>query len=241
MQGTSIMNPSSEPFPPAEQERIAYYAALLERVKPNSWQPFSSFRNFPDGERVENDSRQWADRLFRPNTNPYRVTPVQRSVHHATKDTFDLLRHAYRVKVKDRWLGLEVFESVEFVLVRVVPERGLLSGAEAALASDIGDLANSVLRMEGSVVGPTGQDEPYVWSFQYERPLGEGSRFSTAPAAEPLMLHTFASRLDGGIRRGVLFFLAHKIHPRSGGRLIVLDGFNWFDGKCWEPYENGPR
>jgi hypothetical protein len=237
MAGTSIMNPSSEPFPPGTQDSVAYYTALVDRVKPASWRPFSSFRQFLDAERVEHDSRQWAERLFRPNTSPYRVTPVQRTVHHATDDTFDLLRHAYRVKVKDRVLGLEVLESVEFVLVRVAPEGGLVSGGEAALASDIADIANSVLRMEGSAVGPMGEDEPYVWSFQYERPLGEGSRFSTAPAAEPLMLRTFAGRLDGGIRGGVPFFLAYKIHPRSGGRLIALNGFHWFDGKCWEPYQ----
>jgi hypothetical protein len=230
--------PAHDSFYPRALEVVDGYLAVVDRVPAGGFTELRSFDELPDGAGVERDSRTWAKRFFRPAASPYADgADVKRYAHRAVEGTFDLLWHM--VTVEDE-LDVAVIESVKFVLVRVHPRSGpVLSPDEAATATAIAALADRVLAMTGTAPGPFGGAQPYRWTFQYQQPLGDGARFSTAPDADPPVLASFTERLDGGIHHGHLFFLGHKV--RSGdGRIVSLDARHWFDGQCWRPYAAVP-
>jgi hypothetical protein len=212
---------------------------MVDGIAPAAFFELTGFDPFGDGIAVEQDSRDWAERFFQPAASPYRSEPkVKHGFTFASGDNYDLLRHELRVGD----LELVVTESVRFVLVSVrAPNLPALGSNDDALAKAIADLGEQVLRMKGTAFTPFGQSQKYQWTLQYEAPLRDGSRFTTAPQAEPAILQSHAERLDGGIGRGSPFFLGYKARGSGDGRLVVLDGKHWFDGKCWKPYERSPR
>lgn len=46
---------------------------------------------------------------------------------------------------------------------------------------------------------------------------------------------SWASRLDGGIRAGHLYFFCFKRRQSGDGSLILLNSRHWFDGQAWRP------
>jgi hypothetical protein len=230
---------TSQPFPPGAFEATDKVLALVDPLGPAAFVELPRFDVLDDGATVEQDSRTWASRFLRAGANPYDATPApKRTVHHALANSADLIRHELRLGE----LGLTITESVRWVLVSVQPPNLPPLGVDDnATAQAITDLAEEILLMAGTVADPFGQVAKYQWTLQYEAPLHDGSRFSTAPLAEPRLLRSYAERLDAGLLRGVPFFIGHKARPSGDGRLVFLDARHWFDGKCWEPYERSPR
>ncbi|MBI4703942.1 MAG: hypothetical protein HY744_22770 [Deltaproteobacteria bacterium] len=227
---------TNQQLPSGPLETVARYLALVDAAAPDGFVPLASFADLEDGAAVERDSQLWAGRFFRPEASPWRDgLAVTRAAHRARSTTQDLLRHGYRLEE----LQIAVFESAAFVLVRIA---GPLPGAgDDATAAAIARLADRVLARSGAYDDVFGQRVPYEWRFQYQAPLGEGARLSTAPDADPMVLSSWAARVDGGIHRGELFLLGYKARASGDGRLVFLDGRHWFDGKCWEPYVGRSR
>jgi hypothetical protein len=230
---------TSQPFPPGSFETTETYVGMVASLGPGAFVELTGFDALADGAAVEQDSRRWAARFFRAEASPYREQPAAKhSVHGASADCFDLIRHELRVGE----LGLEITESVRFVLASVrAPNLPPLGANDNASAQAIADVAEQILVMAGTHHDPFGQPAKYQWILQYEPPLRDGSRFTTAPGAEPSLLQSHAERLDGGIHGGVPFFLGYKARGSGDGQLVFLDGRHWFDGKCWEPYERRRR
>jgi hypothetical protein len=233
-----IVRPSTAPFPPDPQEPIAVYVDLVERVASSAWAVLGSWGELADGGAVEADSKAWCERLLHAPFDPHRGAKATRTVHRATDATFDLVRFSLLAE----GLAVEITESVKFVLVRIAPDAGFDAGAdEAASAAAIAQLADRVLVTRGEAIDASGEAVPYAWDLLYEPPLADGTRMSSAPEADPMALPIWSARLDGGLARGVPFFLAHKLHASGDGRVIMLSGRHWFDGKCWEPYARVTR
>jgi hypothetical protein len=230
---------TSHPFPPGAFEATEKVLAMVDPLDPAAFVDLARFDALADGAAVEQDSRSWAARFFRAGADPYDATPApKRTVHHATADSADLLRHELRLGE----LGLAITESVRWVLVSLhAPDLPQLGADDNALAQAIADLAEQILHTAATCTDPFGQVAKYQWTLQYEAPLREGARFSTAPLAEPRLLRSYSERLDGGLQHGRPFFLGHKARPSGDGRLVFLDARHWFDGQCWEPYARSPR
>jgi hypothetical protein len=230
---------TSQPFPAGAFEATDKVLAMLARLAPDAFVELPRFDELRDGAAVEQDSRTWAARFFRAGANPYEATPApRRTAHVASADSADLLRHELGLGE----LGLTITESVRWVLVSIhAPNLPELGANDHATAQAIADLGEQVLLMAGTHRDPFGQVANYQWTLQYQAPLREGSRFTTIPLAEPRLLRSYAERLDGGIERGLPFFLGYKARPSGDGRLVFLDARHWFDGECWEPYERSPR
>jgi hypothetical protein len=230
---------SSQPFGPECFTTTNDYVAMAVGLGASAFMELPSFEGLQAGAAVEQDSRRWAERFLRPAVSPYGpASNVRRSVHYASGTSFDLVRH--ELYVGD--LGLEITESVRFVLVRVLlPPATWLERSEAEASEAVDTLAEQILVTPGTAPDLFGQANDYRWSLLYEPPIRDGARFTTAPAADPAVLRSYADRLDGGVEGGTLFFLGFKAHASGDGRLIFLNGKRWFDGKCWEPYERSPR
>jgi hypothetical protein len=230
---------TTQPFPAGTFETTDKYVGMVDAIDPAAFFELTGFDAFGDGVAVEQDSRAWAERFFQPAASPYRPEPIVRhSFYFASGPSFDLLRHELRVGELD----LVVTESVRFVLVSVrAPNLPALGSNDNALAQAITDLGEQILVMNGTSFNPFGQSSKYQWTLQYEAPLREGSRFTTAPQTDPALVQSHAERLDGGIQRGLPFFLGYKARGSGDGRRVFLDGRHWFDGKCWKPYERSPR
>jgi hypothetical protein len=171
----------------------------------------------PDAERVRQYSEAWCGRFFRPQFDPYRQAgEVKVSAGPAGMDTFDVLRHDYRVQ----GMRLEVLETVQFTVVRF-EIRTLLELAEEDKRRAISRAAAGVLNLPGE--------------FRFPPVIGHGVLFSTRPEANPITLRAWTDRVDGGVRAGRLFFMCYRRLEPAGGRPVFLNGQRWFDGKCWEP------
>lgn len=209
----------------AGEATVSQYLDGIRRAKPGDFVPLTDFNQLPDGPGVEQDSRSWTQKFFSMAANPYQpALPVKRSVHHATTDTFDILRHEYNAVGKQ----LVVDETANVILITVDEQSGK--------ADAINQTAGLLLKMSGTMVGKNLQDAPYQWAFQFPASIGEGTRFSTNPSESPMRMWSWAMRLDGGIYQHRLYFLAFKQREQSSGKVISPDGQHWFDGKAWDAF-----
>lgn len=219
----------------AAQEQIAKWLRAVREIHPGDYVEVHDLRSVPDRARVEQDSSSWTQRFFTNATNPYtQKGAVRRSIHMATPDTFDVIRHEYDAVGKH----LVVEETVNFILVTVEPPLDALSTIdERAKQDEIGKIAALVLRMSGTKVATNLQEAPYHWAFRFPATIHEGTTFSTNPEQSPQRMWSWASRLDGGIYGGRLYFLCFKKGESTSGRMFTLDAQHWFDGKCWAALE----
>lgn len=160
-------------------EILSTWLEFVDRVPPEQYVAIGEVAALPHS--VYADSYRWSNAFLRPEIHPYLETlRVKRSVHLATEDTLDLLRHEYET-------GLEIVESRMFSVMRV-RHRG-------DLRMEIVRAATSVLKLPAD--------------FRYPEVLEEGATFSTNPTQHPMVLD-WPERMDGGIRNGRLWFLCYK-------------------------------
>ena len=81
---------------PAAEEQISKWLDVVWRIDPKDYVEVENFRELPDGARVQQDSIFWADKFFTEGASPYHPgLKVRRSIHRATPETFDTVRHEY--------------------------------------------------------------------------------------------------------------------------------------------------
>lgn len=193
------------------------------------------FKELPDGEYLEVFSRDWLSKLLNDDANPYnpRIS-VKRSVHVATADSWDVLRHQY-IALDLPLVLLETSENVELIIDRPVGE--LLGGSPSARMARINELARQLLATDGIHLAMDNQRRPYRWVFSVPQGIEvqEGVRFSTNPLAELSDMWSWTMRADGGIRNERLYFLMTKRDEQTSGRLYRISESGWFSGKYHQP------
>lgn len=216
------------------EQRISQWLDLIWRLRPEDYVPIEDLNTLPDGARVAHDSLFWTGKFLTGVASPYDTARrVRRSIHHATADSFDTLRHEYDSLGKP----LVVEETANLLLVTVdVSLENLQTKSERAKQAEIHALAELVLNIRGTMVAQNLQGAPYQWVFRFPDTIREGTRFSTAPEQDPLRMWSWASRVDGGIHQGRLYFLGFKKPESTSGRNIVPDPQHWFDGKAWDAF-----
>jgi hypothetical protein len=133
-------------------------------------------------------------------------------------------------------MGLRLYETVDFVLLRIE------EGGENVLKVSQDKRRDAIAAMAGLLLNPppalkAGRPQA-TWPFEFAGMIEDGSRFSTDASLEPLVMPSWASRVDGGIRAGHLYFVCFKKRQSGDGRLIMLNSHHWFDGKAWAPYQH---
>lgn len=234
---------SKDPWDRSRRGRLESFEAT-ERV---GFVPFASFDVIADS-RVAADSRKWMDVFLTSEASPYRAgARVQRSLHRATSRTDDVIRHKLTFEVEDApdrpnvKIALRVLESLHTVLIIVDTAEGknVLGVPPAERAAVLSWITKKVLRRTGTYVKRIGGWEgvEYAWTFLHDS-LEEGSWFSTDTTKDPRRMLLWALRVDGGIRKGRVFFMAYKKPELINGRQsFTLDGAHWFDGKAWKRFE----
>jgi len=196
---------------------------------------FADVTAMTDGERVELDSRQWAETFFVKGASPWRPYSRRgRSFLAASGGgPVDVLRHEYQV---DKW-ALRVYETAEGIFVSV--EGLVLAALPEGRRQQVTDVADELFKMAGTRSGRAGRT-PYRWVFQLDgNDVTEGATFSSAPEVSVAFMESWADRIDGGINGGNLYFLLWKRHESGDGRWIRLNEAHWFDGSCWTSLQRG--
>jgi hypothetical protein len=227
---------NDSPATPANEELISQWLGIVLGVR--AYEDISDLSTLPDGQAVRLDSERWADTFFTAAANPHRQKMSRMSVHRATKETLDIIRHEYSTGSTP----LVVRETVNMILITVArPFPDLAARGEAEKRAAISGTAAAVLMMRGTYIAQNLEDAPYTWNFRFPALLKEGVRFSTDPAQDLHRIWSWAGRLDGGIDlEGRLYFIAYKMREATSGRVMIPDGQHWFDGQCWAVFDR-PR
>lgn len=184
--------------------RIDRWLAAVDRAVRKGFVTVARAEELPAGARAQ--SEFWCDEVLRPEANPHDREGARRGVHRAP----DLLRHAYTA----RGLGLTVTEGRNFLLIEIDPRSlDLLALPPERRAEAVHRAAAAILRAPAP--------------FQLPAEIGEGARFSTDDGAEPLLLSAWHRRVEGGVRRGRLYFLCYK---KAGKMLGFAREERWLEG-----------
>jgi hypothetical protein len=212
----------------AAEEQISKWLEVVWSVGPREYAEIKDYRGLPNGARVEHDSIFWAGKFFTSAANPYEPKRmVRRSIHHATPEDFDIVRHEY--EALGRPLILE--ETANYILLTVdTPFDESAARTEQAKQDEINQLAASVLKMSGTMVAYNLQPVAYLWVFRFPPKIREGARFSTDPSQDPRSMWSWAFRVDGGIHQNRVYFLLFKIREATSGQTLLPDPQHWFDG-----------
>jgi hypothetical protein len=195
----------------------------------------STLAELVDGERVELDSRQWAETFFVELASPWRpFSRRDRSFLAAgVGGPVDVLLHEYQVGQR----ALRVYETAESVFVSL--EDLVLGPLPEERRQQVADVTAALFKMEGTRSGRAGRT-PYKWAFQLDgNDLVEGTTFSSAPEVSVSFMESWANRVGGGIKAGRLYFLLWKRRESGDGRWIRLNEAHWFDGACWTSLQRG--
>lgn len=216
------------------EQVITQWLDATRSAAPGTFVELHDFQQLPDSVRVQQNSSFWSDTFFSLAANPYKQNlSVRRSIHFATPETFDVLRHVYDAAQKH----LVVDETVNLILITVdEPLDGLLSKDESQKRDGINKLATLLLNMTGTMVAPNLQDAPYHWEFRFPPAINDGVRFSTNAMEDPTRMWSWARRLDGGVYKNRLYFLCFKQPESTSGKFMTPNGQHWFDGKCWDAF-----
>lgn len=166
-------------------------------------------------EQAWDESTVWAERYFRPDASPFcPANSARHSVHLATPETFDLLRHEYRFQAFD----LVATDTMSFTCVRVQwPGVDLLRLTDWQPVLRL--LALNLFRAE-----PGG----LAWAFECPDALVEGGAVSTNPAADIYFLPHWSARADAVIHQASLYLFCYKKEGES--QTLPLPG-EWFPEK----------
>lgn len=158
------------------------------------------------------DSFFWCDLVLSPEVNPYREgggARARHGFHVATRGTLDLLRH--EVPLSGACQALAITEGRNFLLVQLSCA-DVLALPRSARPDAIRRVAATLFRSAPALRLPA--------------VLAERTCFAAGSRADPRLLPAQGARVDGGIRRGSLYFLWYKKH---GQRVGFLNGRQWFD------------
>ena len=187
------------------------WLAAVDRVE--KYTPVRDFGELPPEALAS--SCFWCSSLFPSCADPHEPALSARvSVHVATAETLDLIKYDYLVN----GISATLIEGRNFALLRVARE------SVDILALPPGERSAEIRRIAAAIF--SGEGRPPVGTFALPKTIKEGSRFSTAPSANPLFLATWSDRIDGGIHRGGLYFLCYKRVPQLVG---FLNAHAWFD------------
>ena len=213
---------------------IGAWLNMVDRADP-AWIAPANFTALPDGASVQLDSEKWCGVFFKPEANPHAAIPAATlAIHHATADTADILRYNYGSTT----MRLRLYETVDFALLRIEEGADILHSSLDERPGAIADMARRLLNNPPATKAGA---PPATWSFQFTKVIEDGSRFSTDASQEPVVMPSWASRVDGGIHAGHLYFVCFKNRESGDGRLIMLDSHHWFDGQAWAPYQHRKR
>jgi hypothetical protein len=213
-------------------DRVGAWLNMIDRAE-GAWIAQTDFTALPDGATVRQDSEKWCGIFLKPEVNPHAANPAAAlAIHHATADTADILRYDYGLTK----MRLRLYETVDFVLLRIE------EGGEDILKVSPDKRRDAIAAMAGLLLNPppaakAGRPEA-TWSFEFSGIIEDGSRFSTDASQEPVVMPSWASRVDGGIFAQHLYFVCFKKRQSGDGRLIMLNSHHWFDGRAWAPYQN---
>ena len=115
-------------------------------------------------------------------------------------------------------ISVTLIESRNFALLRVAREN---ADVLAQAASRRGE---EIRRVAAAIFGSSDQQPAPV--FRLPKRIEEGTTFSTAPSANPLLITTWRDRIDGGIHHEGLYFLCYKRISQIVG---FWNGREWFD------------
>jgi len=213
---------------------IGAWLDMIDRAG-KAWLPQSDLMALADGPAVKRDSESWCGIFFRPEVNPYRASPAATlAIHRATADTADMIRYDYGSPA----MRLRLYQTVDFALLRI--EEGSVDVLK--LSQDRRRMAITEIAAELLNKPPiAAAGSPKAWPFEFPNSIEDGSRFSTGASQEPQAMPSWASRVDGGIHAGQLYFLCFKRRRSGDGRVILLNSHHWFDGQAWAPYERPKR
>src|SRR5688572_8792208 len=146
---------------------------------------------------VRGDSAYWAERFLAPAARPLEHAEATVEVRIATERSPDLLRYRFKLGTTP----VIVLESATFTFVAV--EHRAIPGPV-----EIAGVAESLLDVKGH-----GHD----WVFAPPTSHGGELRFSTGAEVDAWSMRSWADRVDGGIVRGLLYFLLFKKNPERVG------------------------
>jgi hypothetical protein len=190
--------------------RVEEWLAMVERV------PREAFTEALDFEQISGPARAdswfWSDSIFAEDARPHDAAlGCWHGFHVATADIPDLLRHEY----KAQGLDLIVTESRNFVLVQVAQSSlNILALSSRDRAAAIERVARLIFR------------ESDAKALTLPPRIDEGTTFSSNVNADPARLACWNERLEGGIRKGSLYFLCYK---KTSQRAGYENAMQWFD------------
>lgn len=222
-QGRTGVNPNSGVE--ETDDLIGAWLNMIDRAA-GAWLPRPDLNALPDGAAVKQDSEKWCGIFFKPEANPHEANPAAAlMIHHATADTADIIRYDYGSAAR----RLRLYETVDFALLSI--EQGgvdVLKLSQEKRPPAIAAIAGGLLNKPAPGA---------IWSFAFPQSIEDGFRFSTDASQEPQAMPSWASRVDGGIHAGHLYFVCFKRRQSGDGRLILLNSRHWFDGQAWAPYQ----
>ncbi len=229
-----IMQPRACTVRDASGEEVDACEQLWAAIERKAMWPLSGFERLPDGKRVEDDSRRWTSHFLTDDANPHRPGQrARRTFLCASADWPDVLRHELSISYDDIVLDIQITETARWLRADIARrDFDLREMPEPRRAAAIAWMFARVLRLRGVHRAPDGRDAAHAWTFLHGR-LDEGARFSTAAGVDQFTMWSWSDRVDGGVRGDHVYFLGFKHHQPLNGRMVVLDGDHWFDGRCW--------
>jgi hypothetical protein len=214
---------------------IGAWLNMIDRAQ-TSWTPQPDLKALPDGAAVQQDSEKWCGIFFSPQANPHAANPVALiATHSATADTADIIRYDYAAPS----FRFRLYETVDFALLTIEEGADILSFGPEKRVSAVQAVAARVL--QPAPPQNAGASSERLWPFAFPKAIEDGARFSTDESQIPEAMPTWASRVDGGLRHGHLYFLCFKKRESGDGRVILLNSHHWFDGAAWAPYRQPKR
>jgi hypothetical protein len=195
------------------EEIIQGWLGSVDRVPENAYRPIDV--RILTETVAGRESLLWSDQFFAAEAHPYlELNRARHSIHAATEDTFDLIRHDYGAA----GYSLTVIETINFTQVRIA------DSAAAILGLSCEEAVTAVQTMVAAILNWMAEGPP--WVFQLPQRLADGVTFSTNPDAHPFGLASWRERADGGIRGGYVYFLCFKKVPEILG---YRNSQQWFD------------
>ena len=200
---------------------VGAWLSMIDRAG-DAWVLQKDLSTLPAGAAVQQDSETWCGIFFKPEFNPRAANPPSEiATHNATADTADIIRYNYR----SEGLHLRVYETIDFAVLGIDdPRVDVLQLSQDKRTAGIAAAAAKFINMPAAV-------------FRFPESIEDGARFSTDAAQEPVIMPSWASRIDGGFHAGRLFFLLFKTRQSGDGRVILLNSHHWFDGEAWAPHQ----
>lgn len=190
---------------------IGAWLDAIDRAKEEDFVPLKEEDARPD--EAWQESELWMECFVDPEASPYhKSSQAEHSLHLASGDTFDLLRHSYRYE------DLELIVTESANMIQIVAHK---PGTNPLEVSDkkafLDETASTILRAENS---------DKIWTFQYPDQIDEGTIISSDASANLYTLASWRDRVDMVIRNDRIHLLCYK---RTAGRIGFRNDQDWFE------------